>query len=547
VKNQISILFVLALTTLSGIDSGNSYAQEPVVGEVRMVAFDFAPRYWTLCDGRKFSIQGFYFKELYSVVQTTYGGDGRTTFALPDLRGRVPLHIGKSSHGTDFKLGMKGGVESYPAQMNARIWRANLVPEEARVKVGVVRGSPVTNMQPSLGINYLIAVHGRKPPESMEGMLGEIRILAGSEIPDGWEPCDGKTIRKDDNLPLFRLLGNRYGGDGETSFNLPDLRGRVAMQAGIGTQLSERKLGESGDSEYTKSELVRVAKGDYMEVSNARSENTNDEKTAVVTGNMQPYLAMNFVIRTKGQPPLKQSDNAARPPYEQEGFYGEIRMFTGDFAPRGWAFCDGSVINLTNRTVNLFSLIGVIYGGNGRTTYALPDLRGRVAIHKGSGPGLSKRSLGERTGSESMYQGEPVEAAVPLFNKWPTQLEFTHEKWTTAFSISENKINDAPVYRSDVFYYKNHRDAHLYKSDKVANAWTIRSGMPDKPGEEVLVGKATDEKQEFPWELDWGDSKLAQAGTLLVHKFSEKPPANLQPYATVNYIICIEGLYPSRN
>lgn len=82
-----------------------------------------------------------------------------------------------------------------------------------------------------------------------------------------------------------------------------------------------------------------------------------------------------------------------------EPFVGEIRMFAGNFAPRGWAFCDGQLLAVSQNDA-LFSLLGTIYGGDGRTTFGLPDLRGRVPIHAGHGPGLSERRLGAKFGTE---------------------------------------------------------------------------------------------------------------------------------------------------
>ena len=84
-----------------------------------------------------------------------------------------------------------------------------------------------------------------------------------------------------------------------------------------------------------------------------------------------------------------------------EPFVGEIRMFAGNFAPRGWAFCDGQLLAVSQNDA-LFSLFGTIYGGDGRTTFGLPDLRGRIPIHAGSGPGLSPRSLGAKGGAENV-------------------------------------------------------------------------------------------------------------------------------------------------
>jgi len=82
-----------------------------------------------------------------------------------------------------------------------------------------------------------------------------------------------------------------------------------------------------------------------------------------------------------------------------EPFVGEIRMFAGNFAPRGWAFADGQLLAVSQNDA-LFSLYGTIYGGDGRTTFGLPDLRGRIPLHQGTGPGLSSRRLGSKSGSE---------------------------------------------------------------------------------------------------------------------------------------------------
>lgn len=82
-------------------------------------------------------------------------------------------------------------------------------------------------------------------------------------------------------------------------------------------------------------------------------------------------------------------------------FVGEIRLFGGNFAPVGWAFCDGSLLSIAQNDV-LFALIGTTYGGDGQTTFALPDLRGRVPVHQGQGPGLSPRLIGQMAGVENV-------------------------------------------------------------------------------------------------------------------------------------------------
>lgn len=107
--------------------------------------------------------------------------------------------------------------------------------------------------------------------------------------------------------------------------------------------------------------------------------------------NMQPFLAVNYIIALQGIFPSRSS---------AEPFIGEVIMFAGNFAPRDWAFCDGQLLPISQYTA-LFSLLGTTYGGDGRTTFALPDLRGRAPIHAGNGPGLSNRLLGERGGNET--------------------------------------------------------------------------------------------------------------------------------------------------
>src|SRR6188472_303063 len=84
-----------------------------------------------------------------------------------------------------------------------------------------------------------------------------------------------------------------------------------------------------------------------------------------------------------------------------EPFIGMIVMFAGNFAPRNWAFCDGQLLSIAQNTA-LFSILGTTYGGNGQTTFALPDFRGRVAVGTGTGPGLSNISLGEVAGEASV-------------------------------------------------------------------------------------------------------------------------------------------------
>lgn len=99
-----------------------------------------------------------------------------------------------------------------------------------------------------------------------------------------------------------------------------------------------------------------------------------------------------------------------------EPFIAQIILFAGGYAPQGWAFCDGQTLPISGNE-DLFSLIGTTYGGDGRTTFALPDLRGRVPVHAGQGPGLTRRELGQKFGDESVVSDGI--ASMPLVEEEP--------------------------------------------------------------------------------------------------------------------------------
>ena len=114
--------------------------------------------------------------------------------------------------------------------------------------------------------------------------------------------------------------------------------------------------------------------------------------------NFQPYLCVDFIISLFGIFPFA---DLRREPMA-DPFVAEIRIFPFNFAPRGWAWCDGQLLPLSQNTA-LFSLLGTTYGGNGRVNFALPDLQGRAPMHPGQGPGLSLHDLGETGGTRDRH------------------------------------------------------------------------------------------------------------------------------------------------
>ena len=172
---------------------------------------------------------------------------------------------------------------------------------------------------------------------------------------------------------------------------------------------------------------------------------------------------------------------------DTEPYLGEIMLFAGAYAPRGYAFCSGQLLPI-NQNQALFAILGTQYGGNGQTTFALPDLRGRVAIHQGQGPGLSDYTVGERAGSES-YTLIPGEMPA-----------HTH----VARASSANGLFPGPAGQ---FPARNVGQIPNY-------AASADSAMT--PGAISITGGG-------------------------------QPHTNMQPYLALNYIIALQGVFPSRN
>ena len=171
-----------------------------------------------------------------------------------------------------------------------------------------------------------------------------------------------------------------------------------------------------------------------------------------------------------------------------EAFTGEIRIFTGDFAPRNWAFCDGQILGVS-QFQELFSLLGTIYGGDGRSKFGLPDMRGRIPMHQGTGPGLTPRAIGTRLGYETIGLSSDQ---IPEHNHSMQ----ASTKLANSVEATERVLAMTP----EPFYAP-------YSDDKVTN---LLDGTVGKTG--------GGEKHE-----------------------------NRQPCLALNYIICIRGIYPSRN
>jgi microcystin-dependent protein len=166
---------------------------------------------------------------------------------------------------------------------------------------------------------------------------------------------------------------------------------------------------------------------------------------------------------------------------------GEIRMFSGNFAPRGWRLCNGDILPISQYTP-LFAVIGIAYGGNGQTTFALPDLRGRIPMHWGQGPGLSPRVIGERAGSET----------VTLIS---TQMPAHNHTLNASFNLGAASSPEG---------------AFVAAFDPTFTNYAMNANTTMNPASIGIAG-------------------------------GSQPHQNMQPSLAISFIIALEGIFPSRN
>ncbi|BDD12204.1 tail Collar domain-containing protein (plasmid) [Fulvitalea axinellae] len=185
-----------------------------------------------------------------------------------------------------------------------------------------------------------------------------------------------------------------------------------------------------------------------------------------------------------------------------EPFLGQVVMFGGNFAPRGWAFCDGQLLPISQNSA-LFSLLGTIYGGDGRSTFALPDLRGRVPMHPGDGPGLSRYQVGQ-----------------------------THGQETVALSVAEMPTHTHTA-QTKARLFANHTPP-------------TGGGNSSSPNGNVLSSDGSNIYSTAPPNVEMSDECLDVMVTN-TNTGGSIPHENRQPYQCVNFIIALQGIFPSRS
>lgn len=344
-------------------------------------------------------------------------------------------------------------------------------------------------------------------------LIGQLMLFGGNFAPQGWMTCNGQLLPISQYDALFAVIGTTFGGDGQSTFVLPDLRGRVPLHGGPGPGLTNRPLGQTVGSENVTlgvnempahahpafaSDLTGTSPSPAGNLwARGRAANgyagnpgaqMSPQAIASAGGgqphtNLQPHLAMNYCIATEGIFPSGSGDI--------QQFIAEVILFAGNLVPNAWARCDGQLLPIAQNQA-LFSLVGTTYGGNGVSNFALPDLRARAPMHAGSGPGLTPRTLGSPAGSEGS---------------------------TLLSSQIPNHIHTAQG-----------RPTEGQSNDPAGRVWAKRAR-----GEPSFIPPA-----------GAGPLVMLNAGALSSTGGSQ-PHQNMQPSLAINFLIALFGIFPSRN
>jgi microcystin-dependent protein len=173
--------------------------------------------------------------------------------------------------------------------------------------------------------------------------------------------------------------------------------------------------------------------------------------------------------------------------YASDPFIGEIKLVGFNFAPRGYAFCDGQLLSISSNSA-LFALLGTTYGGDGRTTFALPDIRGRSTVHPGTGPGLAQIRHGEKSGNE-----------------------------TTALTVGNLPPHNHQIMSTD------------------------ENGNVERPGNAI---PARDPRED---QYATGGAVTPMRADMVSNTGSGQPFTNRPPYIGIYHVIALQGIFPSRN
>ena len=345
-NTQASLALTQSFVTSGVYPSRTGPSGGAFLDEILTFAFGFTPGGTLGANGQLLPIVQN--EAVFSIIGTTYGGNGTTNFAIPNLGGVTMIGTGQGPGLSPEQLGVPDGASS-----------VTLTRPELPSDIGGT-SQAFSNYQPSLPVTYMICVQGIFPSQgggsASQDLLGEVMPFAGDFVPTDYLPADGRLLQISQNTALYSLLGTTYGGDGVHTFALPDLRGRTIIGA------------SSVDPVGT------LVGSPTVSLSNNQTPNGFSNIVQPID-DREPSLALNYLIALNGFFPSRDTGSInPNTPY-----LAEVIPFAGDFAPSGWALCNGQLLPI-NQNQALFSLLGTTFGGNGVTNFALPDLRDRTVV-----------------------------------------------------------------------------------------------------------------------------------------------------------------------
>lgn len=386
-------------------------------GSVMAWGGDVAPSGWLLCQGQ--AVSRTEYASLFSAIGTAFGaGDTVMTFNLPDLRGRTPF--GRDAGQSEFDvLGETGGSKttSFPTQGDGTSTGNGLAYSES---MSSVDDGTYSNLPPYQTLNYIIKwASGETPTDEsqltdrvsdLETIVntaynqmpaGAIMAWASATAPSNWLICDGSAVSRTLYASLYATIGDSYGaGDGTTTFNLPDLRGRVPV--GRGTDTAFDTLGEAGGRSTLPGDGLGTKTGLGLMYGSSMDQTTTSQS------NMPPYQTVNYVIKatagtTESDSALTNRVSTLESTVGSMFPAGTILASALTTAPAGWAICDGSAISRSTYA-SLFAAIGTTYGtGDNVTTFNLPNLKGKTIFGRDAEQ-TEFDTLGE-SGGNKLIQG----------------------------------------------------------------------------------------------------------------------------------------------
>ena len=395
---------------------GSSPQQGPYLGEIRLFAAG-APymntNAWAECAGQILPISQN--SALFALLGTTFGGNGTTNFALPDLRGRTPIGAGQGPGLPNYVVGQTGGSNTVTVGVSNLPSHSHTITGGSTDATGA--GAPVNNMPPYLAL-YPFLVH--QGPFFDMGTIRWTAYASTAFVPGIL--CEGQILPIAQNTALFSILGTNYGGNGQTTYGIPDLRGRMMVGAGTGPGLNPVAVGEKA-GQFQRAISVAEMPAHAHTYGGGTTGSTGSG--SAVPGRA-PYLGLTPGVALVGI----YGGSTDFPAIAEVRFNaGSLGFFSFERNSTYWS-CDGSLHTVVEQD-GLFetygNVVGPTWGGDGATTVGVPDLRGRSPFGAGTDPGLGTFVVGEKWGSDTIagmtqammpahthtYIGAPPDTAGP--------------------------------------------------------------------------------------------------------------------------------------